>query len=202
MESLIEQLPYLGVVLILVVAGFGVPIPEDVPLVIGGVMCGLGHADIRLMLPLTFVAVLGADLTMFTLGRWHGDRLRRLPVLRRYLSDERLAKVADAYHAHVGKTLFTSRFMVGLRTPLFFTAGSVGISYWRLILYDGIAAVISVPALVLAGYFGAAHKDRVLELVHDVQWAITASIIAAIVAFVLIWLLRKRRAASANLKAR
>ncbi len=198
MESLIEQLPYLGVVLILLIAGFGVPIPEDVPLIIGGVMCGLKHADIRLMLPLCFVAVMGADLTMFTLGRWHGDRLRRLPVLRRYLSDERLARVAGAYHAHVGKTLFTSRFMVGLRTPLFFTAGTVGISYWQLILYDGLAAVISVPALVLAGYFGAAHQEWILELVHDVKWAISASVIAAVAAFVIIRFLRKRRAASAS----
>jgi len=198
MESFIEHLPYLGVVLILLIAGFGVPIPEDLPLIIGGVMCGTNHADIRIMLPLTFVAVMGADLTMFTLGRWHGDRLRRLPVLRRYLSDERLAKVADAYHAHVGKTLFTSRFMVGLRTPMFFTAGSVGISYWKLILYDGIAAVISVPVWVMAGYYGAAHKEVIVEFARDLRWAITASIIAAIVAVVIIRYLRRRKTASTS----
>ena len=198
MEALIEHLPYLGVVLILLVAGFGVPIPEDVPLVIGGVMCGLGHADVLIMLPLSFAAVLGADLTMFTLGRLHGDRLRRLPILRKYLSDERLAKVADAYHAHVGKTLFTSRFLPGLRTPLFFTAGSVGISYWKLILFDGAAAIISVPALVLAGYFGAARKDQILHLVRQAQWLVVAVVVLAVVIFVLVRLVRRRRPASAS----
>jgi len=198
MESLIEHLPYLGVIFILFVAGFGVPIPEDVPLIIGGVMCGLGHANILIMLPITFAAVLGADITMFTIGRWHGDQLRRLPILRRYLSDERLARVSDAFHAHVGKTLFTARFLPGLRTPLFFTAGSVGISYWKLMFFDGLAAVISVPALVLAGYFGAAHKDRVLELARHAQLLIVVLVVAAVIAYVVVRRVRRRRRASAN----
>ena len=196
-EQFIEQLPYLGVVLILLVAGFGVPIPEDLPLILGGVVCGLGHANIYLMVPLTFAAVLGADVIMFTLGRLHGDRLRKLPILRRCLSDERLAKVADAYHAHVGKTLFTSRFLPGLRTPLFFTAGSVGIAYWRLLLYDGIAALISVPVWVLAGYFGAEHKDHIFHLLKQVEFLILALIVVAAVVYVVVRRLRRRPASAA-----
>ena len=198
MEALIEHLPYVGVVLILLVAGFGVPIPEDVPLIIGGVMCGLGQANIYVMVPLSVVAVLGADVTMFTIGRLHGDRLRKLPMLRRYLSDERLAKVADAYHAHVGKTLFTARFLPGLRTPFFFTAGSVGVTYWRMLLYDGLAALISVPAWVLAGYFGFEQKERIMALADRVEILIVAGVVGAVVAYVLIRRLRRRKAASAS----
>jgi membrane protein DedA with SNARE-associated domain len=195
MEALVEQLPYVGVVLILVISGFGLPIPEDVPLIIGGVMCGLHNANIFIMLPLCFAAVLGADLTMFTLGRLHGDRLRRLPLLRRYLSDERLAKVADAYHAHVGKTLFTSRFLPGLRTPLFFTAGSVGVSYTKMILFDGLAALISVPALVLAGYFGAEHKDVILHWASRIEILILFGVVAAVISFFVIKRWRRRKSA-------
>lgn len=198
MEALVEQLPYVGVVLILVVSGFGLPIPEDVPLIIGGVMCGLGDANIYIMLPLCFAAVIGADLTMFTLGRLHGDRLRRLPLLRRYLSDERLAKVADAYHAHVGKTLFTARFLPGLRTPLFFTAGSVGISYTKMILFDGVAALISVPALVLAGYFGAEHKGPIMHWASRIEIMILLGIVAAVISFIVIKRWRRHRSAGSK----
>ena len=38
---------YLAVFLVLLVSGFGVPIPEDISLVAGGIIAGLGFADVR-----------------------------------------------------------------------------------------------------------------------------------------------------------
>ncbi len=196
-EVLIEQLSYVGVVLFLLIAGFGVPLPEDVPLIVGGVLCGLGKANVYIMLPVTFAAVIGADVLIFTMGRWHGERIRRIPIIRKYLSDERLARVAEAYHDHVGKTLFTARFMPGLRTPLFFTAGSVGIPYWKLLTFDGAAALISVPALVLAGFFGAHHRDMVLEQAKQWQLLIFAAVALVVGGFLFIhWWRRRGRTAS------
>lgn len=193
MEALIEHLPYVGVVVILLIAGLGLPLPEDVPLIAGGIMCGLGHANIYIMLPLCLVAVLGADVLIFTMGRLHGERIRRVPFIRKYLSDERLARVAEAYHDHVGKTLFTARFMPGLRTPLFFTAGSVGISYWKLLAFDGSATLISVPILVLAGYFGADYREVIEQFARNTQLAIAGVIVLIIAGYVGIKWLRKRR---------
>lgn len=195
-ELFVEQMSYLGVVLILLIAGFGLPLPEDIPLIMAGVLCGLGKANIYIMLPVAFGAVLGADVLIFTMGRLHGERLRKLPMIRKYLSDERLAKVSEAYHDHVGKTLFTARFMPGLRTPLFFTAGSVGVKYWRLLVFDGLAALVSVPALVLAGFFGAHHKDVVFEQAKQWQLIIFAVIFIAIGIFVIIHRRRGRRTAA------
>ena len=83
-EQIIETLPYLGVVMILVASGFGLPIPEDVPLLLGGYLCGVGQADIQLMVPVAFFAVVGADLIVFGLGRRYGHHVPRLPILRRY----------------------------------------------------------------------------------------------------------------------
>lgn len=192
-ESIIEHLPYFGVAVILLLTGAGLPVPEDVPLLIAGVVCGLGGANIYIMLPLCFVAVIGGDVLMFTMGRLHGERLRKLPLLRRYLSDERLARVAYAYHNHVGKTLFSARFLPGLRTPLFFTAGSIGIPYWKLLVFDGGAALISVPALVLLGYFGANNKDQIMAWVRDAQYAIVGVVLLTVVICVVVKLVRRRK---------
>jgi hypothetical protein len=40
---------YLAVFVMLLICGFGVPVPEDVTLVTGGVIAGLGHADVHTM---------------------------------------------------------------------------------------------------------------------------------------------------------
>lgn len=200
METFIEHLPYVGVVVILLIAGFGLPLPEDLPLIAGGIMCGLGDANIYIMVPLCFAAVLGADVLIFSMGHWHGDRVRQWPFIRKVLTDERLERVSEAYHDHVGKTLFTARFLPGLRTALFFTAGSVGIPYWKMLVFDGLAALISVPALVLAGYFGAANKDLILELARDAQMAVLGVLLLIVGGYVGLKWMRKKRSEALNKK--
>jgi membrane protein DedA with SNARE-associated domain len=40
---------YVAVFTVLLVCGFGVPIPEDITLVAGGIISGLGYADVDIM---------------------------------------------------------------------------------------------------------------------------------------------------------
>lgn len=56
--------------------------------------------------------------------------------------------------------LFVARFLPGLRSPIFLTAGMTRrIPFWRFLLLDGLAALISVPVWVYLGYFGAYNRD-------------------------------------------
>lgn len=153
LEQFLTHFTYVGVGGVLLVSGFGVPIPEDVPLVMAGFLSQRGYADIWLMLPLCMACVLGADFLLYLMGRRYGNMVHRLPLLRRYLTPERLARAQAKFHAHGGKTLFTARFLPGLRTPIFFTAGTFKIPFWKMLAFDGTAALISVPTLVLLGYF-------------------------------------------------
>ena len=43
---LFTEYGYLAVFVMLLICGFGVPVPEDVTLVTGGVIAGLGHAHV------------------------------------------------------------------------------------------------------------------------------------------------------------
>ena len=202
MEELVQQiilhLPYLGVVLIIVAGGFGVPIPEDLPLLVGGYLCGLGVADITIMLPVSFVTVLGADLLVYFLGRRYGHHVPRLPLLRRYLSQERLAKAEVSFHKHGGKTLFLARFMPGLRTPIYFSAGAFKIPFWKMLAFDGSAALLSVPACVLLAW----HFAPIVGWDTVRGWSFTTQVLLAVavavfVTAVVVWkVLRQRRLAS------
>jgi len=194
----IEHLPYLGVVLVLTLGGFGAPIPEDLPLLIGGYLCGMGKADVCIMLPLTLVTVIGADFLVYFMGRRWGHHVPRLPLLRRYLSEPRLTKAEISFHQHGGKTLFFARFMPGLRTPIYFSAGAFKIPAWKMLLFDGLAAMISVPAWILMAWYLAKTVDfKTLR-----GWSITTQVsllalVVVSVAGVVIWkVVRQRRLAS------
>ncbi len=199
-EQLIVHLPYLGVVLVLLAGGFGMPIPEDLPLLVGGYLCGIGQADIAIMLPVTFIAVVGADFLVYFLGRRYGHHVPKLPVLKRYLRPERLVKAEVSFHKHGGKTLFLARFMPGLRTPIYFSAGAFKLPAWKMVLCDGLAALLSVPTVVLLAWYLAKTVD--LQTLRDWSFATQAALIAVgifCVAAIVGWkLLRQRKLASAG----
>ena len=68
---------YFTVFFILLICGFGVPIPEDITLVAGGIIAGLGFADVHTMVVVSLFGVLIGDGTMFTLGRIFGETKNR-----------------------------------------------------------------------------------------------------------------------------
>jgi len=193
---LLSNLPYLGVVSLLLLSGCGLPLPEDIPLLAAGYLCGIGQANIWVMVPLTLVTVVGADLILFWLGRRYGHHVPRLPLIRRYLREARLKRAEAVFRKHGGKTLFIARFLPGLRATVYFTAGGFKIPYWKILAFDGSAALISVPAIVLFTYYFADHIDQIRYWSREAQLLISLLAAAAIITFVAIRLIRKGRLAS------
>ncbi len=191
MEAFLHQFSYFGVVLVLLAGGMGFPLPEDVPLLIGGYLCHLGIADIRLMIPIALVAVIGGDFIMYSLGRKYGRHVGRLPVLGRFLTPDRLQKAEAAFQKHGGKTLFVGRFLPGLRAGVFFSAGTFKIPAWKMLAFDGTAALISVPVWILASYWGGGQIDKVKSAALEVQLALLGGIGLVVL---LVTLIRRRRA--------
>ena len=197
-ENFIESLPYVGVVAVLLASGFGLPIPEDVPLLLGGYLCGIGKADITLMVPICFVAVVGADFIVFLLGRKYGHHVPRMPILRRYLTESRLARAEQAFHAHGGKALFMARFMPGLRAPMYFSAGVFKIPAWKMLTFDGTAAILSVPLWVLLAWWFAQDIEKVRVWSTGAQAVLLALVLVAGGAYLAMKWGRQRRVASAG----
>ncbi len=197
-NELMTHLPYVGVIGLLLISGFGLPLPEDIPLLVGGYLCAQGYANIWVMVPLSFAAVLGADCILYWLGRRYGHHVPKLPLLRRYLNEAHLTRAEASFHNHGGKTLFIARFLPGLRAAVFFTAGVFKIPFWKMLAFDGSAAVISVPALVLVTYFFADHIDQIKHWSGEAQLLLAVGMVAVIGGVVAFNVLRRRKVASAG----
>lgn len=200
MEQFLTHFGYWGIFLVLMASGLGLPFPEDIPLLFGGYLCAQGYASLEIMIPFTFLTVVGADSMLYLLGRRYGRHVPNLPLFRRFLTPERLANAEMAFHKHGGKTLFTSRFLPGIRAGVFFTAGVFKIPVWKFLLFDGAAALLSVPLLVLLGYWFSSHLDKVKDAAFATQMSVGA-LVACIVAGVWWYKRRKRLAAKAQEEA-
>lgn len=183
---------YIAVFGILILCGFGLPIPEDITLVSGGVISGLDLANPHTMCIVGLAGVLIGDSTMFIAGRIFGYRIQRIRTFRRILSPRRFSQIQRKFKQYGLSLLFVARFLPGLRSPIFLVAGmSRRIPYHTFILMDGFAALISVPVWIYLGYFFADNLDLLMEYVKDVQKLIYLCL-GVVLLIVLLVYLKKR----------
>jgi membrane protein DedA with SNARE-associated domain len=151
---------------VLLLCGFGLPMPEDVILVTGGVLAWLasplGEASLHGMLYdhglLTMIAVglggiLAGDSVIFLAGRRFGARVADFRPLRRIITPEKLELVERKIRQRGEFVVVFARYLPGLRAPTYFTVGHARMPYWKFLLYDGAAALVSAPLWVCVGFW-------------------------------------------------
>lgn len=185
---------YLAVLFALLICSIGVPLPEDITLVSGGVIAGLGFANVHLMLLVALTGVLAGDLMMFTIGRIFGPRVLNYWPIKQLVTPARYAQVQQKFDQYGNRVLFTSRFLPGMRAAVFLTAGLTRrISVWRFLLFDGMAALISVPIWVYLGYFGANNDEWLSKWLSRGQVGISTLLISVVIMLLGYWLWRRAK---------
>jgi len=189
---------YVAVFMALLLCGAGLPLPEDITLVAGGVIAGLGYADVHIMAAVTMVGVLAGDAGMFLLGHHYGVHMLQWKPISWLMPPRRYAKMQDKFARYGNRLMFFARFLPGMRTAVFITAGATHrVSFWRFLLLDGMAALVSVPFWVYLGYFGANRREWLgmwMERGQHSLWLLGA---VAVLALLLWWWWRRRRSAEA-----
>lgn len=185
---------------ILVACGLGVPLPEDVSLILGGFLVYRGSADLAMMVATGFLGILSGDSIIFFAGRRLGNRARAEHgrFLRRLLTPGRRARVEALFARHGEKIVMAARFMPGVRAVTFFTAGSAGMPYARFICFDGLAALASAPAFVFLGFRFGKQLQRLIELLKRFQIATAVAILLGVFIWVALQRWREARMARAT----
>jgi membrane protein DedA with SNARE-associated domain len=185
---------YVAVFIALMICGAGLPLPEDITLVAGGVIAGLGYANVHAMVALAMFGVLLGDCAIFLLGHHYGARILQWRFVARILTPSRYRKVQDKFQRYGNRVLFFARFLPGMRTTIYLTAGMTHrVSFVRFLSIDTAAAVISVPFWVYLGFLGADNHEWLVKWIHRGQsslWALVG--ILAVIGLVL-WWRRKHR---------
>ncbi|HXE77110.1 MAG TPA: DedA family protein [Rhodanobacter sp.] len=193
--QLFVQNGYTAVFIALMICGAGLPLPEDITLVAGGVIAGLGYANVHVMCAMTLFGVLLGDSAIFLLGHYYGARMLTWRPIARVMTPSRYVAVQEKFDRYGNRLLFAARFLPGMRTTIYVTAGTTHrVSFPRFLLIDTMAALISVPVWVYLGYFGANNHEWLVMWIRRGQgslWA-AAGMLAALL--ILLWWRRSHRA--------
>jgi membrane protein DedA with SNARE-associated domain len=188
----VQQFTYLGMLGVLILCGFGLPIPEEVTFLAAGYLIFIGLTEYWLTMGVCMVGVMVGDTTMFLLGKWWGGELLGHPIMRKFITEAKMQKVRARFAEHSIKAVFVCRFLVGARAAGFFTAGSLGMKLRTFFLVDLLAAMISVPLFVHISYHFADRIDVAAKWVRNINICAAAVAAAAIVVIILLaWKYRK-----------
>lgn len=191
----IEEFQYVAIALVLFLAGLGVPIPEDIPLIYGGVMAGQGKMDVTIHFVVSMIFILIGDSCLYFIGKKISRGHRQIEQTRskpsrldKLLKPEMRIKVQSYFDRYGSWAVFFGRFVAGVRGAVFLTAGITGFPLKRFILLDGLAALISVPVWIGLGFWFGKRWTVILEIMKTYQLYVFAGIICVGIIW---WLIRK-----------
>jgi len=153
-SSLVEQFPYLGLFVLLVLGGIGFPFPEDTTLI----LCGfLIFNDLVKPVPailVVYTGVLLTDLFLYFVGKKYGRMIVTHKRFQKIISPERLLLLEEKFSKRGVFVLLFGRHLVGLRAQILLTAGVMRMSSIRFLIIDAVSASLTIALMVGAGYMG------------------------------------------------
>ena len=180
-------------VLGLIVAGFGLPIPEDPILLAAG---ALAHRSPALWPPAVFsvvyAAAIAADCGLYFLARRFGDVLLVRWPLRSLATPARRARVRALLERHGAKAIFFGRHVAGLRSLLFVAAGTERLPFRKFLLFDALAGLVTIPLVFGLGFAFSSHLARVEAGLARAEHWLLAGIGTLILAGIATWSLKGR----------
>ncbi len=190
----LDHVSYLGIIVVLILTGSGLPIPEEIPIVAAGVASSVGTLNPWWAFVCCLIGALAGDSVIYVIGYHFGHSLiTRHPRFAHLLHAEREAKIEAMIRKHGFKVFFLSRFMVGVRAPVYLTAGTLRMSFRRFILIDAVCATAVVGVFFGLGY---AYGDRVtalIQLIRRSEIGLSVAVGAAALVVVCYYLWRRKR---------
>jgi len=183
----------------LVLGGFGFPIPEDIPLILGGVAASQDVVSFKAILLTCYVGVVLADQIIYLFGYFFGQKLISAGTrsdLFPSITEERVERVRSGLRRRRFVYILIGRHVFPLRTATFLVAGSLAIPYLEFLIADALAALVSVAIVTSLGYWlgGQLSPEMIRHLIHESNYYIVGiAIFCAILYFISLNIKRYRR---------
>ena len=154
LSGLIEHFPYLGLFMLLILGGIGLPFPEDTTLILGGFLISTHVIKPVPALLVIYTGLLIADLFLYFVGKKYGRMIVNHKRFRKIISPERLSSLESRFNRSGVFVILVGRHLVGLRAQIFLAAGVMRMSVVKFLMADAVSAIFTIAIMAGAGYLG------------------------------------------------
>jgi membrane protein DedA with SNARE-associated domain len=146
--------------------GLGLPLPEDIPLMLAGYFVANGKMHLGIAAVCAWLGILAGDCMLYMFGRHYGMAITKVPFIGKHFTSERI-KLAELLFQHYGIWVVgIGRMFAGIRGAMVVAAGTIRYSFIPFIIADALAAIVSGGLFMSLGYW-AGTKLGDLEALRD-----------------------------------
>jgi membrane protein DedA with SNARE-associated domain len=181
---------------LLFACGLGMPLPEDIPLLLGGYFVALGKMHIVWVGVLAWSGIIGGDCVLYWLSRRYGLNITKVPMIGTHVTKERIFWAEKKFERYGVWVVAVCRLFAGVRGAMVIAAGVVRFNFIKFVIADGLAALISGGLFVFLGWYagrklGSPAQMRE-QIKHYEHYVIIGVIGAAILVVAYFWWRHKR----------
>lgn len=181
---------------LLFACGLGLPLPEDIPLLIGGYFVALGQMKLLWVGVLAWLGIIGGDTVLYWLSRRYGLNITKVRMIGSHVTRERIIWAETKFDRYGVWVVAVCRMFAGVRGAMVIAAGVVRFNFIKFVIADGLAALVSGGLFVFLGWLVGKKvgslsdmRQRIQHYEHFVVMGVIA-LVALLIVYV--WWRRKR----------
>lgn len=165
--------------------GLGMPLPEDIPLMVAGMLVGTGKMNLALAGVCAWCGIIGGDCVLYYLGHRYGLNITRVPFIGKHVTKERILQAERLFARWGIWVVAIGRLFAGIRGAMVVAAGTIRYSFLKFVIADGLAALISGGLFVWLGMKFGQNLDYIQKKTHEygtwVFWGVVGIVVLIIV---------------------
>jgi membrane protein DedA with SNARE-associated domain len=200
-EHLIQVGGYFVLFALLFACGLGLPLPEDIPLLLAGYFVAQpsGSPGKMYLLPAAIVAwmgIIGGDCVLYGLGRRYGLNITRVPLIGRHVTKSRIVWIETKFDKWGVGVVAICRMFAGVRGAMVVAAGISRFRFYKFVIADGVTAIFSGGLFLylgmLVGWNLGSWDDMRAHIKHTEHKVLAIGLCIAIGIAVWVWYRKKR----------
>jgi membrane protein DedA with SNARE-associated domain len=192
-SDFVQQFPYAGLFMLLLLGGIGFPFPEDTTLILCGFL--ISHEVVRPIpaLAVVYSGILMTDFSLYLVGKKYGKAVITHKRFRRFLSPEKIARLEDKFRERGTLVILFGRQFVGLRAQIFIVAGITGMPAPKFLAIDSITAIFTIFLMAGAGYMGGHSLEIIKNDITRVKHMVIFILVIALAIYLLFRYFKARK---------
>ena len=170
-SGIVDQFPYMGLFLLLILGGIGLPFPEDATLILCGFLISTEVVKPVPAILVVYAGLLIADFFIFLAGNKYGPMVINHPAFRKFISLEKLLFLEQQFVKRGVMLILFGRHLIGLRAQIFLAAGVMKMSPLKFLAADAFSSLFTMTLMIGAGYLGGNSLEIVKKDIHRIEHA-------------------------------
>lgn len=176
--------------------GLGVPLPEDIPLLLAGYFVAIGKMHLGIAAVCAWLGIIGGDCMLYWFGRKYGLGITKVPFIGKHVTTQRIEHAERLFERYGTWVVAVGRLFAGIRGAMVVAAGTIRFSFIRFLIADGIAAIISGGMFVALGYWAGKKLGDLehlrMKIQHYEHYVLGGMVLAVVLIVAWVWWRKKQ----------